>query len=66
MTLKELDLVVSTIPINKIPIGTIGTIVHDYGDNETFEVEFFQNHKTIAVETVLKNQIQKRIIGRSN
>jgi predicted helicase len=62
-TLKELDLVVSTVPINKIPVGTIGTIVHDYGDNETFEVEFFQNHKTIAVETVLKNQIQKRIIN---
>jgi len=59
-TLKEFDLIVSIVPIKEILVGTIGTIVHDYGDNETFEVEFFQNHKTIAVETVLKNQIQKR------
>ena len=62
---RDLDLVVSTAPIKNVPVGTIGTVVHDYGNNETFEVEFFQNHKTIAVETVSKNQIQKRIVDEN-
>lgn len=62
---SELDLVISTAPIKNVPVGTIGTIVHEYGDDETFEVEFFQNHKTIAVETVSKSQIQKRVVNEN-
>lgn len=61
---SELDLVISTAPIKNVPVGTIGTIVNEYGD-ETFEVEFFQNHKTIAVETVSKSQIQKRVVNEN-
>ena len=57
---KELDLVKSVVQIKNVPIGTNGTIVHIHKDNETFEVEFFQNHKTLSVETVSKNQIEKR------
>jgi len=58
---KELDIVVSTVKIRKVPIGTGGTIVFDYGNNDTYEVEFFKDHKTISIETVSKNQIAKRI-----
>ncbi len=58
--LNELDLVVSTAQIKDVPVGTIGTIVFDYGNNKTFEVEFFKNKETIAVETVSLNQIKKR------
>jgi hypothetical protein len=61
---SELDLVISTAPIKNVPVGTIGTIVHEC-DDETFEVEFFQNHKTIAVETVSKSQIQKRVVNEN-
>lgn len=62
---SELYLVISTAPIKNVPVGTIGTIVNEYGDDETFEVEFFQNHKTIAVETVSKSQIQKRVVNEN-
>lgn len=62
---SELDFVISTAPIKNVPVGTIGTIVHEYGDDETFEVEFFQSHKTIAVETVSKSQIQKRVVNEN-
>lgn len=61
----ELDLIISTAPIKNVPVGTIGTIVHEYGDDETFEVEFFQYHKTIAVETVSKSQIKKRVVNEN-
>jgi len=57
---KEYDLVEATVQINNVPVGTNGTIVHLYNTKEIFEVEFFQNNKTLAVETVSKNQIQKR------
>jgi hypothetical protein len=55
---EEFDLLVSIAPIKNIPIGTDGTIVHKY-NNENFEVEFFKDHKTLSVETVSKNQIKK-------
>ena len=58
---SDMDTVVSVNPIKNVPIGTIGMIIHDYGDNETFVVEFFKNHKTIAVETVSKNDIKIKI-----
>ena len=40
--MKELDVVRLTIEFEGLPIGTKGTIVHEY-DGKAFEVEFFDN-----------------------
>jgi hypothetical protein len=56
--IKELDLVVSIVSVTEVPVGTKGTVVHNY-DDKTFEVEFFKDNKTITVATVLKSQIEK-------
>ena len=57
--MKIYDLVKSIVNLPNIPIGTEGTVVYKY-DNETFEVEFFKNNKTISIEIVSINQIEKR------
>jgi len=56
---KEHDMVFSTVSFPNIPVGTLGTIVFDYGNNKTYEVEFIDHDKTIEVQTVSKHEIRK-------
>ena len=56
MTLPELSMVRVLRQVGEVPAGTVGTIVHVYGDGEACEVEFtvgdtFEHHKHY-VETV--------------
>lgn len=57
---SEHDVVKSIVKIKSIPIGSLGTIVFDYGDGKTYEVEFFNGEETIGVETISVNQIEKK------
>lgn len=53
--LKELDPVVLTrdVPERRLSEGDVGTIVHVYGDAETYEVEFVTAEgRTVAVLTL--------------
>lgn len=45
---KELDTVILLVPIDEIPTNSVGVIVHDYEDDNTYEVEFEQG--TIQVK----------------
>lgn len=49
---KELDSVKLLVQIDQIPAGSIGVIVHDYEDDNTYEVEF-----DLGVVQVKKNEI---------
>lgn len=49
---KELDTVILLVPIDEIPANSVGVIVHDYEDDNTYEVEFEEG--TIQVK---KNEI---------
>jgi len=48
--MKELDSVRLTAEFEGLPVGTEGTIVHEY-DGSYFEVEFFDGAETIDVYT---------------
>ena len=59
--LKELDRIVLTtdIPSESLKEGDAGTIVHVYGRNEAFEVEFMTlDGHTAAVATVELSQVR--------
>lgn len=59
MNFKELDTVTLKTDINGIKKGTRGTIVFDYESSGMYEVEFFdENHITIGVERVFKNDLE--------
>lgn len=58
LEIKEHDIVLSRVQIDKIPKETKGTVVHIYEDKETYEVEFFKNEKTLSVVTVKKHQLK--------
>ena len=49
--IKEHDIVTSTIPFEKIPIGTKGTVVHCYEEVGAFEVEFINKDGESEVKT---------------
>lgn len=59
--IKELDTVMNVVQIDEIPPYTAGTVVHDFGNNNAYEVEFFNTvgseQHTLGVKTVFKNQI---------
>ena len=58
--IKEHDIVTSTIPFEKIPIGTKGTVVHCYEEVGAFEVEFINKDGESEVKTLLNIQIKKK------
>jgi len=53
------EVVCASTNIEKIPLGTIGTVVHKYNDNKYYEVEFIVNGKSV-VKTVSDQQIEKK------
>jgi hypothetical protein len=53
------DTVITKTNITDIPTGSVGTIVHVYSDAKAFAVEFVKSDGSIAVETVLSNQLAK-------
>jgi uncharacterized protein DUF4926 len=65
MMFKELDRIVLAKPVPKesLETGDVGTVVHVYGDQDAFEVEFntLDGH-TVAVVTVAASQV--RPVGR--
>ena len=59
--IEELDLVVLTHDMENynLKLGDVGTVVHCYGDNKGYEVEFVTAEgKTIAVLTLTKSDIR--------
>lgn len=53
--IREHDVVVLTVPLpeHHLEAGDVGTVVHVYGDNEAFEVEFTTlNGETVDVVTI--------------
>ncbi len=59
--IKELDTVVLTHDIKEYGLreGDIGAVVHSYGDNNAFEVEFVTAEgRTIAVLTLTTDDIR--------
>lgn len=59
--IKELDTVVLTHDIKEYGLteGDIGAVVHGYGDNNAFEVEFVTAEgRTIAVLTLTTNDVR--------
>jgi predicted helicase len=59
-TIQENDIVVSKVEIAKIPVGSVGTVVHVYKNGEAFEIEFVKKDGSSSVETALLNQIEKK------
>lgn len=59
-TIQEHDIIATKVAIAKIPIGTVGSVVHVYGNNEAFEIEFIKEDGSSTVETALSNQIEKK------
>lgn len=60
MNFNEHDIVrIKTADINDIPLGSIGTIVYIYYDNEAVDVEFLKKDGTNTVETLLLGQLEK-------
>lgn len=58
--IAEHDIVIAKAQFPKVPIGTLGTVVHVYEDGAAYEVEFIKNDKTSIVETASKDQIEKK------
>jgi RecQ family ATP-dependent DNA helicase len=60
--IKEHDIVELTEDLLKVPllIGSKGTVVHIYPNEEAYAVEFKKKDKSITVETVKPNQIKKK------
>ena len=59
--IEELDLIVLTKNIDKynLKLGDVGTVVHCYSDNKSYEVEFVTAEgKTIAVLTLANSDIR--------
>jgi len=54
---KEFDVVWLSNSVGGFPMGTVGTIVHVYGDGIAFEVELFRNGETIGVVTANEDAI---------
>ncbi len=60
--IHETDLVAILIDLNeaKLVRGDVGTVAMVHGDQEAFEVEFVNAAgKTIAVETLYRDQVRK-------
>jgi len=58
--LKEHDVVVTKIELSEIPIGTHGTIIHEY-PNENYVVEFIKmDGEASILETLSLDQIEKK------
>lgn len=55
---KEHDIVVLTMNVDGIPKGTKGTIVFDYGSSGMYEVEFFNDTRTIGTIRVFKGDLK--------
>lgn len=57
-TMNELDIVKLVKPFKSLKVGTQGTIVLKYSDND-FEVEFFdENDESIDVVTISKKYLE--------
>ncbi len=65
--IQELDLValLTDRPALGLRRGDVGTVVHIYGSNDLYEVEFINaNGDTVAVETLNADEIRAVDLGR--
>lgn len=60
MNINLFDIVISLEEVDKIPVGTIGSIVEIWEENKFYEIEFFdKDHKTIDCITMKPSQFRK-------
>ncbi|WP_138993400.1 DUF4926 domain-containing protein [Larkinella sp. C7] len=65
--IQELDLValLTDRPTIGLRRGDVGTVVHIYGSNDLFEVEFINaKGDTVAVETLSADEVRQVDLGR--